>query len=462
VAVLPLRNAGPPEDDALADELTDEIIDGLSLTRGVRVRARRAVAKVAGIDDMGELGRALDAQVILEGTLRRRASGIQLTARLISARDDLQLWAEKYEHPAHEALRLPDEVVRRTAQVLCGDVTRNDHPTMTVPAVEVYLRARRLLRERWAGFGDLAEVVHLFEHALAMVPDDLGIIAGYAMAIARCRNFAAMKGDAPPDESRAWALAEATVAAHPERPESWLGLAALRSVESDLHGAVVALRHTLRLSPGLDLAQEMLAAIEVEVGFDDQGIARLEAATQDPNDPGTPRYHAASRHALRGRWDAFDRIVSAPVDDRFAVWRDLLVARMNLYRGVVAHPIKPVPADARDPQAVLTRIFESTLRTGTLPAEFEALQKAAREARDGTRLKPLLFQVQAELFAAVGLGDAALQAVSAAVGARLFDVVWMEHCPLLRELQSRVAMTNLRAKVEARCAPIRDALTTPL
>ncbi len=460
--MLPLKNAGPPEDDALADELTDEIIDGLSLTRGLRVRARHAVERLAASEDMGELGRRLDAHAIVQGTLRRRANTIQLTARIISVRDDLQLWAEKYEYPAHEALRLPDEIVRRTASVLFGEAADNDHPTMSMPAVEVYLRARRLLRERWAGLGDLLEVVHLFEHALEMVPDDPGIVAGYVMAIARCRNFAAMKGDAPPDETRAWTLAEAAVAAQPERPESWLGLASLRLVESDMHGAVTALRRTLRLSPGLDIAQEMLAAIEVEVGFDDQGIARFEAATQSPLDPATPRYHAASRHALRGRWDVFDRIVSAPVEDRFVVWRDLLIARMNLYRGFVAHPVPPMPEVVRDRQVVLTGIFDSTLRLGVLPPELVTLKKAAHEARDGTRLKPLLFQVQAELYAAVGRYDDALTAVNAAVSARLFDLVWLDHCPLLRPLAAMPVMKRLREKVAARCAPIGDALTAPM
>jgi len=469
IAVLPLANAGPREDDALADELTDEIIDGLSLVRGLRVRPRRLVARAADIDELQALGRALDAQVIVEGTLRRREGLLRLTARLISVQDDLQLWAERYEVEARQALNLPEEVVRAATRVLACECAHDERATLPVSAVDLFLRARRLLRERWAGFGDLGEVVHLFEQGLALAPDDLRLVAGYAMAIARAWNFAALNRDAPPDATRARALVEQALDATPLRPEPWLALASLRSVESDWEGAVRALRRTLHLSPGLDLAQEMLAAIEVEVGCDDEGIARYERVRVDPDDPGAPLYHTALRHALHARWSVFDRIVTTPIDEAFDVWRGLLIARTNLYRGRAAHPTPPDDpsrgpsrASARDPQVALTRLLDATLRDRALPASFAELREVSESARQGSRLRPLLFQVQAELLAYVGHLDEALEAITAAVASQLFDLVWLERCPLLDPLRTRPEMALLGAEVAARCAPIRAALRAPL
>jgi len=66
VAVLPFRNAGPPEDDYLVDGLTDDLIDALSMTPGLRVRPRGVVMQHKGASDPREIGRALGVQVVVE------------------------------------------------------------------------------------------------------------------------------------------------------------------------------------------------------------------------------------------------------------------------------------------------------------------------------------------------------------------------------------------------------------
>jgi len=462
IAVMPLRNVGPPEDDALASELTDEIIDGLSLTRGVQVRPRRALARAAGIDDLQELGRVVGAQVIVEGTVRRRDANIQLTARLIGVRDDIQLWSERYDVPAHEALRLAHDVVHATAHVLAGEAAQQDRNTLSISAVDILLKARRLLRERWMGFGDLEEVVHYFEQGLALAPDDLGMITGYAMAVARARNFASKRRAEGPDATRARSLVELALDDEPGRAEPWLALATLRSAESDWEGAVRALRRALHLSPGLELAQEMLASIEVEVACDEEGLARFSRIQHDPDESGAPLYRAALRHALYGHWEVFDRIIAAPVDEGSRALWDMLVARTNLYRRRVAHALPPLDPDSRDPDVVLTRLLDDTLRTGRLPASFETLRRTAAAAREGSRLRPFLFQVKAELLAFVGAHDEAMQAVADAVASLLLDVGWLDHCPLLDALRGRPEMKALRAEALRRGAPIREALHAPL
>src|SRR5262249_40289582 len=67
VAVLPFRNAGEPQDEYLAEELTDDLLDALSMTRGLKVRARGAVLRFRGVDrDPREIGRELGVQVVVE------------------------------------------------------------------------------------------------------------------------------------------------------------------------------------------------------------------------------------------------------------------------------------------------------------------------------------------------------------------------------------------------------------
>src|SRR6185436_10317104 len=83
VAVLPFRNAGAPADDYLADELTDDLIDALSMTPGLKVRSRGVVMRLKDRSaDPRDVGRELGVQVVVEGSVRRIAENVRIGARL--------------------------------------------------------------------------------------------------------------------------------------------------------------------------------------------------------------------------------------------------------------------------------------------------------------------------------------------------------------------------------------------
>src|SRR5262249_39561672 len=88
VAVLPFRNAGPPEHDYLADGLTEDVIDVLSMAPGLRVASRGTVMRYRGSDrDPREVGRELGVQVVVDGTVRRAGGRVRIAARLASVAD---------------------------------------------------------------------------------------------------------------------------------------------------------------------------------------------------------------------------------------------------------------------------------------------------------------------------------------------------------------------------------------
>ena len=72
VAVLPFRWTGPAEEQYLADGVTDDLIDTLSMTKGLRVRPRGFGGRSADQSmDARALGRELDVQVVVTGSIRR-------------------------------------------------------------------------------------------------------------------------------------------------------------------------------------------------------------------------------------------------------------------------------------------------------------------------------------------------------------------------------------------------------
>jgi serine/threonine-protein kinase len=185
VAVLPFRNMGPSSDDYVADGLTEDLIDQLSVSRGLRVRSRGVVMQHKGSDrDTREIGRELDVDVVVEGSVRRAPGAIRIAARVVSVADGFQVWARRFDGVEAELLVLNEHVAQAVAQALTVDCEGESRGAAADPEVlDLYLRAREA---HLAYFGrDRDTAAELFAQALSRSPDDPRLIAGYVMARAR-------------------------------------------------------------------------------------------------------------------------------------------------------------------------------------------------------------------------------------------------------------------------------------
>ncbi|MEO8875193.1 MAG: serine/threonine-protein kinase, partial [Polyangiaceae bacterium] len=110
VAVLPFRNLGEPDDAHFAEGISDDILDTLSMVKGIRVRSRSAAHHdAASSRDTGEIGRLLGVHVIVDGSVRRIGELLRITIRLVSVEDGLQIWAKRFEAGIGELLHVADE-----------------------------------------------------------------------------------------------------------------------------------------------------------------------------------------------------------------------------------------------------------------------------------------------------------------------------------------------------------------
>src|SRR5204863_4335675 len=97
VAVLPLKSSGDAEMESFADGLGEDITTGLSRFRYLSVVASASAARLKGeTGDERALGAKLGAHYVLEGSIRKRGSGIRMTAQLVDTQTGAQLWAETY------------------------------------------------------------------------------------------------------------------------------------------------------------------------------------------------------------------------------------------------------------------------------------------------------------------------------------------------------------------------------
>jgi non-specific serine/threonine protein kinase len=151
ILVLPFATLGPEgESDYFGDGLTDEIITDLSGIEALRVVSRTSAMQLKGTaKDIRTIGRELDVDCVLEGTVRRMSGDLRVSAKLIDAVLDTPLWAQKYHGTMEDVFDIQERISREIVEALrlklsTGEERRlSVRPIDNVQAFELYLRARQ-------------------------------------------------------------------------------------------------------------------------------------------------------------------------------------------------------------------------------------------------------------------------------------------------------------------------------
>ena len=100
LAVLPLENiSGNPEEEYLADDMTEELITELGRALPLRVISRQTVMHYKHSDKtLPQIARELHVDAIVQGSVLRHNGHIRVTVQLVKAEPEQHLWAESYEH----------------------------------------------------------------------------------------------------------------------------------------------------------------------------------------------------------------------------------------------------------------------------------------------------------------------------------------------------------------------------
>jgi TolB-like protein/Tfp pilus assembly protein PilF len=150
IAILPFANvSADKENEYFGDGLAEEVINALANVPGLKVAARTSSFFFKGKDiDLTELGRRLNVEHVLEGSVRKSGTRIRVTAQLIKIADGFQLWSERYDRDMTDIFAIQDEITQSIASVLriklspATVATRRHVPSFR--AYEAYLQARHL------------------------------------------------------------------------------------------------------------------------------------------------------------------------------------------------------------------------------------------------------------------------------------------------------------------------------
>ena len=126
IAVLPFANlSGKLKEDYFSDGITEDIITELSRFSELRVIARHSSFQFKGkAIDVRQIGQELGARYVLEGSVRRSANRIRVTAQLVDAATGAQRWAERYDRKLEDVFAIQDDVARTIASLLIVHVRK--------------------------------------------------------------------------------------------------------------------------------------------------------------------------------------------------------------------------------------------------------------------------------------------------------------------------------------------------
>jgi adenylate cyclase len=312
IAVLPFQNmSGDPEQEYFADGMVEDIITALSRFRELFVVARNSsfVYKGSAVD-VRQVSRELGVRYVLEGSVRKAANRIRITAQLIDATTAAHLWAEYFDGALEDIFDLQDRVAARVVGEIApkleqAEIERTKRkPTDSLDAYDHYLRGRENLNRGTREATD--EALGQFYQALQA---DSNFASAHAMA-AWCRLWRKVNGWTT---NRAQEIAEGERLARraielgkDDAVALTRGGQALGHFAGDLDLGIALTDRAHELNPNLASAWFLGGFLRVWNGAPDEAMACFERAMRlNPLDPEMYRMQAgmAAAHLFAERLD---------------------------------------------------------------------------------------------------------------------------------------------------------------
>jgi len=298
--------------------------------------------------DLKQVGRALNADYVVTGSIRRRGSKLRLSAQLTQVESGNQVWAERFDRGAEDVFAMADELVRTIVATLVGRVRQTGsalarrQPPANLAAYECVLRGQAAQGLIGDGAQEAA-ARRFFEQALTLDPDYPRAHAGFAVVLLcdwvrtndpsadalleRALEHAERAVAIDPDdyecqETLGWILLHCkqfdlseqhyrrSIELNPNSPAELAAMGASCSFQGRPEEAIQWFELARRIDPYFDASWywNLLGAAYFNARRYDEALKALEHI---PNAPGWVKAYAAAACAMAGRFDCAQRIAAA-------------------------------------------------------------------------------------------------------------------------------------------------------
>lgn len=457
IAVLPFASPGADsENEYFAEGLTDEITADLSRLRALRVSSRTSAAAVSAgaAKDARTIARALGVRYLLEGGVRRTGDRLRITARLVDARTDTQVWAARFDGVLADVFAFQERIAREIVDALALRLTTDEdrrlgeRPIENAHAYECYLRARQ---QGWRWRKDaIDQAVQLLHNGLAVVGDNARLLTALGVAHMQYREAGVDLDERHLAEAER--CAEKVFALEPEsaaglRLRGWIRYSraqvqeAVRDLQSSLAQEPNDPDTLLLLSNCLLISGQLAAARPL--------IDRL--ARIDPLTPVTqcmPAWASMADGDFAAAIAPYRKMCEMDPGNPMARLFYILVLLYNAQDGAVAAVLDGFSPEVRDtPPAWMARF----LATAAATRDRDALPPLAAEMDAAARATDVLARMLAGGYAMAGAVDDSIRWLEVAVGRGFINHPFLAvHDPLLAPVRSAPAFQRLMVEVRRR------------
>jgi len=329
IAVLPFVNmSADPEQEYFSDGITEEIITRLAQVPKLFVIARNSTFTFKGKPvNIQQVGQELGVRYVLEGSVRRAADRVRITAQLIDAKSGAHAWAERYDRDLKDVFGVQDEITEHIASALQVKLTGEERalataekaPAKNPEASEKIMRAMGYMGRE--GRDANLKARELLEQAATLDPQSARAQAALAktylteVAAGWSRSPKESMEKADTHAQKAFALndkvdfthlimsrvclakrqhdravqeAERAVALNPNSADAWASLGRALVFDCRPEEAIEGLNKAIRLNPIPPswYFQMLGSAYTGAKRYDDAVAAYKKAIQQHPNDPG--------------------------------------------------------------------------------------------------------------------------------------------------------------------------------
>ncbi|HZL52213.1 MAG TPA: winged helix-turn-helix domain-containing protein [Terracidiphilus sp.] len=289
IVVLPFVDMSVEKgDQPFCDGLTEELSNWLAQIPTLRVVARTSAFRFRGLsEDVRFIGKTLNANHVLEGSLRRSGDHLRVTVQLIDARNGYHMWSSEYDHPMEDAIKIQEDIARSVADNLEIRLTQDtaqrfaERRSVSSEAYRLYLLARHYQQDRTRDSNQQA--IALYQQSLAADPQFALANVGLAYASINelyldGRSVADVTATVEPLLARALKL-------DPDLSELYAVRAALREEQERTDDALADLNHAVALNSNNSWAFAELGRVYSGLGQPRVALQNLmRAIALDPLD----------------------------------------------------------------------------------------------------------------------------------------------------------------------------------
>ena len=288
IAVLSFTNlSNDPDQEYFCDGMAEEIINALTRIENFRVIARTSAFSFKGkAIDVREIGKKLDVETLLEGSVRKSGNRLRIMAQLIKTEDGSHLWSNRYDKEMDDIFAVQDEISLAIVEKLKIKLLKNEKANMAknrahnIEAYNLYLQGRYHWNKRTTE--PLKKALDCFEQAIKI---DSNFALAYT-GLADCYSMLQQAGELKPHEAfpKAKEFALKALEIDDSLAEAHTSLAhVLRAHDWDWAGAENEFKRALELNPGYATGHQWYAMFLYEQDDVDKALVEIQKAEElDP------------------------------------------------------------------------------------------------------------------------------------------------------------------------------------